>query len=427
MKTTIDLQNLIEAAYKQQADDHTKRAKALHDFCQEANIYEVARIRVQATKTPIKTPNGEIYHEYSAEDEQIIRAINLSGEAKTENIYFFNKGRYLFVTDNHDIYNLTQTARPLYPEEKQKIKQIKQTLQDQIKEINEGIQRVKIARLLLKNEADLTEAEKNIINSSEALLIKIQAAQSNNISWSLNRLASDYEMNNLLKTLTDLKQTAADKIKEIYFKAASEPHFYIRHLKQNNQIKIYISKQYKRDYQNLGYTIYTNNAPKIINEFNQELLEFQPVEVQNKSYYFQLNTRAFISFCIHGTIAHKGYFINQDGERELLPPAGRPCEAVTVIDYNGEELHFNSKSDFAKQFNISEATVTKLIKSSTDGVIKMNYKVKLIDDQGNILGGSSWADLGNKLGVSRLVMSRATKNKTLGDEVNINGLRYRIG
>jgi hypothetical protein len=185
---------------------------------------------------------------------------------------------------------------------------------------------------------------------------------------------------------------ALEKICSIYEQAENEPQFFIHPMKQNRQLKIYICKNCSWFYRRLGYQVkeeqrtYTATAHK---ESHGSIIKEQ-TEFFRTSYYFQMNLNAFVSSCLNGKVAKKGFTFDEDG-KEVEIKNGRPIEEVSIIDEDGIKHNFQSKTDAAKHFNISNKEISQIIKNGGRMIDK--NKVKIKSNDGKILSFKSLSQL----------------------------------
>jgi HD superfamily phosphohydrolase len=136
-----------------------------------------------------------------------------------------------------------------------------------------------------------------------------------------------------------------------------------------------------------------------------------------------MNLNAFIASCKCGKVARKGFSFDEDGN-EIEIKNGRPNEEVSIVDENGIEYKFQSKSDAAKHFNISNKDITQIIKNGGKMIDKMKIKIKTND--GNILSYKNLSQLAREMNENKMTVSRAFKGKTSGDKVKIGENEFEI-
>lgn len=149
----------------------------------------------------------------------------------------------------------------------------------------------------------------------------------------------------------------------------------------------------------------------------------EETEFYRTSYYFQMNLKAFISSCLNEKVARKGFIFDEDGN-EVELKNGRPMEEVTIIDEHGNEIKFQSKSDAAKHFNLSNKDISQIIKNG--GKLIDKKKIKIKSNDGNILEYKNLSELARKMNENKMKVSRAFKNKVTGDKVKIGENEFEI-
>lgn len=231
------------------------------------------------------------------------------------------------------------------------------------------------------------------------------------------------------------KKEVSTKIREIYKKAAESPTFSIHKMKVGKQIRIYFSSYYVDKYKELGYSIIEQPRLKANEVWNDDSMSYEANEDdRDTTYSFIMNTKAFKSCCKSGIIAYKGYYVDEQGERRRIEQSGQK-EAIQIRDDKGKIHDFSSKSDAAKEFNVSPAMITKLIKATPDGEIPtLSVKAKdnkkgfsLITANGDKLDFVSLTDAARYYNCDIMKISRAIKNKSLGDKVKLLGEYYTLG
>lgn len=349
------------------------------------------------------------------------------------NIHWFNNGRFYFVTDKGMPYNLRSFPRPLTSEEEKEIETLIQEIEDD-KADSEKV--LFSARILIASDtldAFRTAEQEKELNSPEGIIERLELSK---IIEREKRLSKyfNYETwkncyilsakKNRQEHLEFVNKTL-DKILAIYEKCEEEKNYFIHPLKANRQLKIYIAKNSQWYFKRLGYTIVEDERTMKSTTYKEShgSIEKEEVELMKKCYSFQMNLNAFIASCKCGKVARKGFTFDDNGN-EIEIKNGRPNEEVSIIDENGHEFKFQSKSDAAKHFNISNKEITQIIKNG--GKLIDKRKIKIKSNDGNILSYKNLSELAREMGENKMTISRAFKNKMTGDKVIIGGNEFEI-
>lgn len=452
---------------QQKVKNLVKRVDYLQKYSKENDVTTVVRIPVPHTILKSDVVQGKMtynkwldtyeyntieHKEYTVTDENIVKAIKAIFPDDVENsIHWFDSGNYYFCTDKKIPYNLRKQPRQLQENEKTQITSILNTIETNKKDVEELMLEGRTLIALETDEAVRTDEQKQLVKSHTAimLLMKLDKELKRETKKSCYCYGENHDLNmygetpqasivrtwlNEIRSLKEehiqMVKKSLETIEAIYNKCEEEPVFFIHPMKQNKQLKIYIAKNRIQKYENLGYTVQEKEQELTTRKFSE--VKGSLVEEENTytktSYFFQIALKSFITSCIHGSVCRKGYYFGTDGE-EIEQVANRPCEAVTITDTQGVVHSFNSKSEAAKHFNVSNKVITNTLKS--DGVLNLKNEknrknITLVTSDNRTLVFSSMTDAAKELNCNKMAISRAMKNKVKGDVVSISGIQYTI-
>lgn len=390
-------------------------------------------------------------------DENIIEAIKaIYPEHVESKLYWFDNGKYLFTTDKGVVYNLRRTPRPFTKEEQQTIRNIIKDIEEQKQQVEQQLRKAKVLQAYRTPADKRSQEQQELANSGECLMYMLELqkditrASSSGVfkhgaNGSLNLYGETAEQSVLTSVFNQTSkakeehlkdvENSLEKINKICSQCEDEPLYYVHPMKDNKQLKIYTSKNVAKKYEILGYTVYYTEQEQKSSRYASnkgEIIE-EEIEFTKCSYHFQMNRKAFISCCFNGKVCRKGnYYDNEGNEVEITR---RPTEAITIKDETGNVLTFNSKSEAAKHFNVSNSEISKLIKNCSQGDIptinttntKNNQKcIKLMTTDYNVLQFSSMTEAAKELNTKNYTLSRLLKGKVKGDTVTINGSTYTL-
>lgn len=380
----------------------------------------------------------ETVKEKEIQVENIIEALKACKPDEVEQtIYWFNNGRFYFTTDKGIPYNLRSFPRPLTSEEEKEI----ETLIAEIEEDKADSEKVLFsARILIAIDTpDIfrTPEQEKELNSGEGIIEQMELSK---IIERQKRLSKyfNYETWKNCYILSakknkeehlELLNRTLDKIFQIFERCEEEKNFFIHPLKANRQLKIYIARNSQWFFKRLGYTVQEDERKMKSTTYkgSHGSIEKEEVELTRKSYSFQMNLNAFIASCKCGKVARKGFTFDDNGN-EVEIKNGRPVEEVTIVDENGNEIKFQSKSDAAKHFNLSNKEVSQIVKNGGKLIDKMKIKmkIKIKSNDGEILSYKNLSQLAREMNENKMTVSRAFKNKMTGDKVRIGENEFEI-
>jgi hypothetical protein len=145
-----------------------------------------------------------------------------------------------------------------------------------------------------------------------------------------------------------------------------------------------------------------------------------------------MSKTAFASCCYQGKICKHGYYYDNDGNEVELKR--RPTEAITIQDEQGIVRTFNSKSDAAEHYNVSNKVISMAIKNCKNGELptintknnEKNRKLLTLQCGNEVLEFASLTVAAKELNTNKMAVSRAIKGKEHGDLVTINGNTYTL-
>lgn len=332
-------------------------------------------IRILPSEREVINDDGKVMGvERYADEADIIQAIKTSEPDKIDNeIYFFPQGNYLFITDKGYPYSLPFIDR---------------------------------------------------ISTTEQVEI-------HKIRYEMMVVFRDATSDEQVLAYNEYKQVQEGKIAAIYKAASSRAYYKVKPLKKGKQIRIYTSSYYVEKIKALGYNVIEQERSKKSALWHAGTNTYRVSENKDLSYSFVMGTNAFISACKYGKIPHKGYTITADGNEVASKSTGIK-EAITLL-VGGEEKHYSSKSEAAKDLGISASLISKRIKADSADIMsitkgsKNNSKgLALITEDGSILEFSSVRDAARKFGIDKSKMSRIVKGKSSGDILRIDGGIFTI-
>lgn len=471
----ISIENLLRTVYNsldQQEQKKSlnllKRVKHLQKYSIDKGLTTVVRIPVTPTivknevilgkgtynkwtdETSYLTEEQKIY---TVEEQNIVKAIKTIYPDHVENrIFFFDKGKYYFTTDKGLPYNLRRIPRQLTKDEKKKIQELIEEVEDNKKQVEVVLNEARIIQAIVTPDICRSEEQRELANSCEAILITLK------LNKEIEKTYRNFKFNNgknlygetaleevAKRLLNDAVKTKEEhlemlrksltKIEELFNKCEEEPEFFIHPLKQNKQLKIYTSKINKNRYETLGYKLYEVESEETTyrhNEVKGSIL-LEETTYNKTSYYIQMAHKAFTTSCYHGKVCKSGYYFDTNGN-EVKLISNRPCEEVTLKDEYGNILTFTSKTEAAKHFNTTNSKISEILKNASNGKIptvtikplKNSKGFTLITGSGELLEFVSMSEAARILNTTILKISRALKNKVSGDTVKINKIDYTL-
>ena len=433
-----------------------KRVERMEEYAKQHGLKNVPRIPVYPTieKQEVQGKYGvESVKVYTCTDENIITSIKAIHPDHVNNrLYWYGHERYMFTTDQGNIYNLRQLPRALTKEEHQTIADLKSELEIEKAEVEAMLHRAKILVATLTPVERRTPEQEQMATSGEAVLLymeldkDIQKARQHCVygenkdlnMWGETAIYSvvKWEVKHIEKLKNEFLQKAEknlDKVTAIKERCENEPVFFIHPMASNNkQIKIYIPKFRTCVYEHKGYTIHETKQK---NTSTYDVLEHGSIvtvtrEHNRTSFYFNMHTEAFKSCCYYGkgAVCNKGYMYTPNGD--LVKIERRPKEDVTIMDEQGNIRTFTSKGEAAKELGVSPSMISKAIKNAKGGTPVINKaktkQLKLMAADYTILSFNSMTEAGKEFNTNKMAISRILKGKKTGDVVTINNTCYTL-
>lgn len=480
MNTEIDIQELVDSVMNSQDEKQQRKVEAiqkryqwLQKYSKDNGVTNVERIPVipSTITTVYETEHKKTWklgnsktidcgtevreHEVTDKvvtDEDIITSLKAINPDHVENtLYWYDNSRYLFTTDKGKIYNLKQKPRPIRKEEQDTIT----TLVNEVltnKAHLEGIVRTaRIAVIHNTNDEELSIEDRELKEqtlgeytlycmSIDRDIKKWKKYHTYGVNGDLNIYGRTIQeeiihtvmlqATNAKKEHTKLVEDSLTKIDNIRKSCEDEPLYYIKQLKENNQLKVYMGDCVTYLYKNLGYKVYKDEKEhkyRRMYNVNGEIVE-EEKEYSKTTYYVQMSCKAFKSCCYQGRVCRKGYYFNDQGNEVEL--GRRPNECITITDQDGNVRTFNSKSEAAKELKVSPSLITKACKNG--GVLNLNNtkankkSIKLLKADNTVIECDSLTDIAKELKTNKMCVSRALKGKTNGDMVTICGYTYEL-
>lgn len=467
----IHIDKLVEAVQasnfeqeKQRKQNLIRQVQYLQAYAKQNDVTLLERIPIKPTVTTVeiqtektktwKCGNSKtidcgkmtITHEVkqvTITDEDIISAIRtVNPQNIDQKIYWYDNGKYLFCTDKDVIYNLRKYPRLLRTEEQEKITNIISDIEQNKNKVLPMLRQAKYLQAYITPWEERTEEQQEIANSGECTMYLLEVAKdiakanASSIQNIYGQTVQQHVISRVIKNAISARM-AHDKlvndglitIQNIYRSCYDEPIYYIHPMKQNKQIKIYIGEKLQKKYQNLGYKIYQTIHDEVRKNYieNKGLLEEVQQKCSKTSYYIQMCKTSFISICKNGKLCKMGMVWDEQGNE--VPLTRRPLEPIDITLEDGTILHFNSKTQAAKHFNVSNKVITNVVKNGCK-FVKNNEKnrknITLKSADGTILCFTSLTQASQELNTNKMNISRAIKNKSMGDVVKINGIEYTL-
>lgn len=480
MNETINLDKLVQAVensiedtQKKKLENFKQRVERLQSYSTVHEVFNLGRIPVLPTTvtTTYETEQKKtwkcgksktidcgtevVQHEVKnviVTDENIIEAIQAIHPQHVESkLYWFDNGKYLFTTDKGVIYSFRSTPRQLTKEEQEEIANTISDIESSKNSVLPMLRKAQVLQAYITPIEKRTETQLEMANSGECMmyLLELQKefTRANKSSLFNNGIniygesVEQYVIGGIIRQAIKAKEehiksveAAILQLELLHARCAEEPLYFIRPLKENKQVKIYIGKKYKQRYANLGYKVYEQSKEEVSSRFIEEqgLIKEEERNSERTAYCIQMTKKTFVSSCIHGKVCRMGYYFDEAGNEVPLPK--KPTQAVTVKDEKGNVYNFTSKTEAAKHFNLTKQVFSNILSKTKQGELptiskKQQYNkksIKLLNSDNVEMQFSSLTDVAKEFDTNKMYICRKLKNKAVGDVVTINGNMYTI-